>query len=105
MAHFRRDLYASKTASGITSETYQIWDAVEVTLFLRGSPSTTTVQGSNADGANVDITNTTTDWSDLTSVISPSPDMLNIEPGFGYIRLLRSETTETVLAGRLRFGS
>lgn len=105
MAFFRRDLYSSKTASEITSEVYNIRDAVEVTLFLRGSPSTTTVQGSNADSLNVDITNTTTDWSDLTAVISPSPDMINIEPGFGHIRLTRSETTEAILAGRMRFGS
>ena len=105
MATFRRDLYASKAASGVTSETYRVIDAIELTLFLRGSPSTTTVQGSNADGRTVAISNTTTDWSNLTVVISPSPgDMLNIEPGFQYLRCLRSETTEAVLAGRNNAG-
>jgi hypothetical protein len=100
MGFFSRDLYASKAASIFTSEVYNVKDAAELTLFLRGSPSTTTVQGSNADGRLTDITNTTTDWSDLTVITSPSPDMLNIEPGFAYIRLIRSETTEALLAGR-----
>ena len=103
MGTFRRDLYSSKGASDVTSEVYNVQDAAELTLFLRGSPSTTTIQGSNADGRIVDITNTTNDWSDLTVITGPSPDMLNIEPGFAYIRLLRSETTEAVLHGRFDY--
>ena len=98
MSTFRRDLYASKAASIITSEVYRVIDAGEVTLQLTGSPSTTSVEGSNSDGLTVDLTNTTADWSTLTTVIGAA--MLNIEPGFEYIRLLRSETTTAILAGR-----
>jgi hypothetical protein len=29
--------------------------------------------------------------------LSPSPDMVDIEPGFRWMRLLRSETTEATL--------
>ena len=94
MVWVQRDLYNSKAASGITSECYNVSGAREITLFLRGSPSTTTIQGSNSSGYATDITNTTADWSDLTVITSPGPDMLNIEPGFGWIRCLRSETTE-----------
>jgi hypothetical protein len=93
----RRDLYTSKTASDITSETFFVGDARAISFFIRGSPSTTTIQGSNADGRSNDITNTTDDWSDLSTVLDPSPDMIDIEPGFEYVRLLRSETTEVIL--------
>ena len=98
--HFsaRRDLYGSKAASDITSETYYVGDADAISLFVRGSPSTTTLQGSNEDGRNVDIKNTgAADWSTLSTVINPSPDMIDIEPGFAYLRATRSETTELIL--------
>ena len=91
----RRDLYTSKTASEITSEVVWVGDADEITAFLRGSPSTTTLQSSNANGRDESIAETS--WSVLTTVISPSPDMLNIEPGFRWLRALRSQTTELVL--------
>ena len=101
--HFtvQRDLYESKAASAITSEVYRVADADEITLFVRGSPSTTTIQGTNADGRTTDITNTTTDWSDLSTIVSPSPDMIDIEPGFNYLRCQRSETTEVVLHAQM----
>lgn len=94
-----RSLYTTKAASAITSEIYNVQDFKEMTLFLRGSPSTTTVQGSNADGRSSAIPETS--WSALTTVISPAPDMLNIEPGFRWLRCLRSETTEVILNGRV----
>ena len=100
--HVTRDLYGSKAASVITSETYHVASADEITLFLRGSPSTTTVQGTNAEGLETDLTNTTADWSTLTVVVAPGPDLLNIEPGFTYIRCLRSETTEVRLGAHMR---
>ena len=103
MAHYtvRRDLYTSKLASGFTSETYRVADAEKISLFISGSPSTTTIQGSNADGLSSGITNTTADWSDLSTVISPSPDMIDIEPGFNYLRCIRSETTSVLLQARM----
>jgi hypothetical protein len=97
----RRDLYASKAASGITSEVYNVADANTIAIFLRGSPSTTTIEGSNANGYSTDITNTTTDWSALSTVVSPSPDMVKIATGMRYIRCLRSETTEVILHAQM----
>lgn len=94
--NLRRSVYTSKGASEITSEVLWTGDANELTVFLRGSPSTTTIQASNADGRDTTIAETS--WSVLTTVISPSPDMLNIEPGFRWFRCLRSETTEVVVA-------
>ena len=96
--YVRRDLYESKAASAITSEVFNVKDAESISFFISGSPSTTTIQGSNADGRTTDITNTTADWSDLSTVISPAPDMIDIEPGFSYVRCLRSETTSLILA-------
>lgn len=96
----RRDLYNSKTASEITSETVWVGDFNEMTLYIEGSASTTTVQGSNADGRDSAIP--AASWSLLTRVITPGPDMLNIEPGFRWLRALRSETTAVVLAGKVR---
>lgn len=93
-----RDLYSSKTASEITSEVYWIGDAETFSLFLRGSPSTTTVQGSLADGRAAAIAEAS--WSNLTTVLSPSPDLVDVTPFSGWMRLLRSETTEATL--RLR---
>ena len=99
----RRDLYTSKSAnsvSGITSEVYPVYDAHSISLFLRGSPSTTTVQISNAIGSTVAIPETS--WSVATVNLSPAPDMVDIEPGFRWMRCLRSETTEVVLNIRNR---
>ena len=91
----RRDLFAAKASSATQSEIYWVGDAISISLFLRGSPSTTTVQGSNADGRTSAIAEAS--WSDLTVVTSPEPDMLDIEPGFGWLRCIRSETTEATL--------
>lgn len=99
MRHYtvRRDLYSSKAASDITSETYSVKDANSISFFISGTGSITTIQGSNADGNTTDITNTTADWSNLSTIISPSPDMIDIEPGFAYVRCLRSLTTSVIL--------
>ena len=95
MSTARRDLYIDIAASGITSEIYFTGDAATVSLFLRGSPSTTTIQLSNATGFQSSIAET--EWSNATTVVSPAPDMLDIQSGFRWIRCLRSETTETTL--------
>ena len=99
MYSFNRSLYTTKAASAITSELYRVQDAKELTLFVRGSPSTTTVQGSNAVGAFSAIPETS--WSVLTTIVSSATNLLNIEPGFQWIRCLRSETTEVILNGRV----
>lgn len=91
----RRDLYASKAASAITSEVFWVGDAEAISVFARGSPSTTTIQGSNAEGRTSAIGETS--WSVLSTILSPSPDMIDIESGFRWFRALRSETTELVI--------
>lgn len=91
----RRDLYASKTASEVTSEVYWIGDAREITLFFRGSPSTTTVQISTDDGRTAALPEN--GWSNATVIISPGPDHIDVEPGPRWLRFLRSETTEATL--------
>lgn len=91
----RRDLYTSKAASVITSETFWTGDAEAISVFARGSPSTTTLQGSNAEGRTATIAENS--WSNLSTILSPSPDMIDIESGFRWFRALRSETTELVI--------
>jgi hypothetical protein len=89
-----RDLYTSKTASEITSETYSVEGFHDgFTLQLIGSPSTTTIQGSNDTGHFSTIVN----WSTLTTVLSAG--LINITPGFGWLRLQRSETSNAIIAG------
>ena len=95
MSTARRDLYTGIDASGVTSEIYFAGDADTVSLFLRGSPSTTTIQLSNASGFAAAIPEAS--WSNASTVVSPSPDMLDIQSGFRWIRTLRSETTEVTL--------
>jgi len=97
----RRDLYGSKAASDITSEVFRVADALAISIFVSGSPSTTTIQGSNADGRTTDIRNTTTDWSDLSAIVSPGPDLVDIATGFGYLRALRSETSSVILHAQM----
>ena len=96
----RRDLYSSKTTSEITSETYWIGDADTVSLFVRGSPSTTSLQLSNAEGRAAAIGET--EWSTVTTILGTGADMLDVEGGSRWLRCLRSETTEVTLATQTR---
>lgn len=80
-----RSLYLSKAVSDVTSEVYWVGDAEEITLQLP-STSATTVQASNDDGRSAAITN----WSNLTTATAAG--MLNIEPGFRWLRLLSTKT-------------
>jgi hypothetical protein len=90
----KRDLYTSKSASEVTSEVYNVEGFHDgFTLQIIGSPSTTTLQGSNDDGRTAAIAN----WSTLTTVLSAG--LINITPGFGWLRLQRSETSNAIIAG------
>lgn len=93
-----RDLYGSKAESAITSEVYWVGDADEIDLFLRGSPSTTTVQATLADGRRSAIAENS--WSALTTVTAHSglTALLDIDPFAGWLRCQRSETTEVRLS-------
>lgn len=90
----RKSLWDS--SSDVTAGPFWVGDATNLDLFLRGSPSTTTVQVSNADGFGSSIPENS--WSDVTTNVSPSPDMIDINTGPRWFRALRSETTEGVLA-------
>lgn len=98
---FRTELYAGAADSDVTSSVQWLGDAENISLFLRGSPSTTTVQLSNASGghkANVgDVTIPETSWSNETVITSPAPDLLSVTAGARWLRTLRSETTEAAL--------
>lgn len=87
-----RNLYESKAASEITSELYNVEGMRTLTIQLTGSPSTTTVQGSNDNGRDTAPTN----WSTITSV---GAGLYDIETGFAWVRCQRSETTKAILAG------
>ena len=89
----RRDLYTSIAASGVTSETYNVEGMRNMTLQVVGANSITTIRGSNDDGRSAAITN----WSTLTCVIGEA--MVEIDPGFRWIQLQRSATTNAILAG------
>lgn len=88
----RRDLFTSKTASEITSETYWVGDARHISLFLDGS--TQTVQGSQDEGRATAIGEAT--WSTLTRFVA-STALLDIEPGFRWLRVQRSGSSGTAI--------
>ena len=89
-----RDLYSSKTASEITSETYWVGDASEIQLFVRGTGSLTSVEKSIAEGRQVAIPEAS--WSHLTFTNSTGTH-IPIAPYPGWLRCLRSLTTEVTL--------
>jgi len=103
MSAFRNDLFASSSA--ITSAVYFVGDAEELTAFFDIDSATTCVlQGSNAQGFRETIAED--EWSTLTIMTGVSANqLLNIEPGFRWIRGVR-ETASTaswaslVVAGR-----
>lgn len=102
MASFRSSLFSN---SGITSNVYYVPDAAELTAFFDIDSATTCVlQGSNADGVTAAIGED--EWSTLTTMTAVSTNqMLNIEPGFRWIRGLRETASAAswasfVIAGR-----
>lgn len=97
---YRADLYDGVASSGVTSNVEWIGDFDDISLFLRGSPSTTSIQLSNASGMGSSAIPETS-WSDETQITSPSPDLLSVTAGARWIRTIRSETTEAVLNARM----
>jgi len=89
MSTFRSDLFASVSTSNITSAVYFVGDSEELTVALDiDSETTCVIQGSNAQGFREAIA--AGDWSTLTTVASVAAnDLLNVEPGFRWIRGLR----------------
>ena len=101
MSTFQFDLYAG-VGSDVTSSTYFVGDSEELTLqAIIGSASSLTIQGSNVTGFRVAIGED--DWSNLTEAAVAADDMLNIEPGFRWLRCTRtSGLTNAIVAGRNR---
>lgn len=105
MSSFRTDLYAGQ--STITSNVYFVGDAEELTAFLDIDSATTCVlQGSNAQGFR-DAAIAEDEWSTLTTMTSVSANqLLNIEPGFRWLRGIRegpasgASWASLVLSGR-----
>ena len=84
----RFDLYEG-LGSDVTSSTFFVGDATEITLqVLIGSTSTVTVQTSNATGFREAFTED--DWSNVTTWNIAADEMINIEPGFRWLRLQRN---------------
>lgn len=103
---YRTDMYAGLSSSDLTSNELWIGDADDITVFLRGSPSSTTIQISNASGGHeaqggpVQIPETS--WSAETQIVDPGPDVLSITAGARWLRSIRSETTEAVLNWKMK---
>lgn len=102
MSAFRRDLFGA-VGSDLTSETYLVADAEEMTVQTWPTSATTlTIQGSNAQGFREAIAEG--EWSTLTVMESISAGaILNIEPGFRWLRAIResaSSMSALYVAGR-----
>ena len=89
---FTRDLYNTISSGSTISETYAVASARALTIQIVGSPSTTTIQGSNDNGSTAAITN----WSTITTV---GAGLYDIEEGFRWLRCIRSETTNAIISG------
>ena len=103
MSAFRNDLFNG--VSTRTSAVYFVGDSEELTAFLDIDSATTCVlQGSNAQGFRESIAED--EWSGLTTMVGLSANQLvNIEPGFRWIRGIRETESAAswaslVVAGR-----
>lgn len=99
MSSFRKDLYAD-APSDLTSSTYLTADAEEMTVqAIIGSAASLHIEGSNATGFRTAIGED--DWSRMTSIAVAADGMYNIEPGFRWLRCIKtSGLTSAIIAGR-----
>lgn len=102
MSAFRSDLFGA-VGSDLTSITYLTADAAEMTLAVDVDSATSViVQGSNAQGFRTAFVED--DWSTLTTMAGLAANtLINIEPGFRWLRVVRESATSApsaVLAGR-----
>lgn len=88
----RRDLFGTKTSSDTMSEVYWVGDAETISLWMDGA--TQHVQGSNDEGRASAIG--AASWSTLTTII-PTLAMLDVAPGFRWLRVYRSGSTGTAI--------
>lgn len=99
------DLYAGKSASAVTSNEAWIGEAEQVSVFVRGTGSETTIQLSNASGGHEaedgPVTIPESSWARGTSAGSSAvPQMISVDTYARWLRTLRSETTEVRLSWR-----
>jgi len=101
MSSFRSSLYGD---SAITSNVYLTADAEEMTLFMDIDSATTVVlQTSNAQGFQTAIGED--EWSTSTTMVGVSTNQLvNIEPGFRWFRVLRETASTASLASAVISG-
>lgn len=99
MTSFRTDLYGSGLTSVITSSVYFVGDAEELTAFLDiDSETTCVIQGSNAIGFRTAIA--AGEWSTVTTATSVGANtMVDIEPGFRWLRGIRETASNASWAG------
>jgi len=90
-----RDLYATISSASTQSESYWVGDADTFSMQIIGSPSTTSLQGSNMDGRASSLTEA--NWSHITVV---GQGIYTVSPGVRWIRFLRSETSNAFIALR-----
>jgi hypothetical protein len=102
MSSFRSDLFP---ASARTSNLYFVGDAEELTVFLDiDSETTSRIDGSNAQGFRTAFVED--DWSVLTTMVSlAANELVNVEPGFRWIRGIRETASnaswaQMTVAGR-----
>lgn len=93
------------SGSARTSNVCFVGDAEELTVFLDiDSDTTATIQGSNAQGFREAIAED--DWSTLTTMANiTANDLVNVEPGFRWIRGIRESASagswsRMIVAGR-----
>ncbi len=101
MSTFREDLFDG--VSGLTSNIRLVADAAEMTVaYDVDSVTSLVIQGSNAQGFRTAFVED--DWSTLTTIAGASANgLVNIEPGFRWLRCIRESATSmpsATVAGR-----
>lgn len=86
-----RSLFPADSSSVTTSAAYYVGDFHSFTV-EPGSASTVTLQASNANGFTTALVEG--DWSTLTVVASTG--IKQIDPGFRWLRAIRSQSTNTL---------
>lgn len=93
----RRELFAGN-GSDLTSGAHNVEGMDQISVQIVGA-GTLTLQGSNDNGRTAAIAN----WSEITSgVSSTAGGLLTVEPGFSWVRGIRSGNTLAVTVGGWR---
>lgn len=98
MSTFRKDLFGD-VGSDLTSNPYLTADAAELTLdYDVDSATSFVIEASNAEGFRGFVED---DWSNVTTISGAAANgLVNIEPGFRWLRLIR-ESAASLPSARL----